>query len=155
MKIIVMKTLFITCTCLLVLVACATTKRTTRMEQSPNTNQPTSELLVAQIGKPAISDPFVIEQAEISGNTLVVKVSYSGGCENHQFELVGSPNISKSLPPIRSIELVHKSNGDACKKKIEETLRFNLANLAYKQESGSVIKLNLNGWKEQLIYTFQ
>ena len=125
------------------------------MEQSSNTNQPTSELLVAQIGKPAVSESCTIQEASINGNVLRVTVSYSGGCENHQFELVGSPNISKSLPPIRSIELVHKSNGDACKKKIEETLRFNLANLAYKQESGSVIKLNLNGWKEQLIYTFE
>ncbi len=150
-----MKLLFITCTCLLGLVACATAKRTTKMEQSANLNETNSELLVAQIGKPAISDPFVIEHAEISGNTLIVRVSYSGGCENHQFDLVGSPNISKSLPPIRSIELVHNSNGDACKKKIEETLRFTISNLAYKQESGSVIKLNLNGWKEQLIYTFE
>lgn len=150
-----MKSLILICACYLIFTACATTKRTTKMEQSSNTNQPTSELLVAQIGKPAVSESCTIQEASINGNVLRVTVSYSGGCENHQFELVGSPNISKSLPPIRSIELVHKSNGDACKKKIEETLRFNLANLAYKQESGSVIKLNLNGWKEQLIYTFQ
>ncbi len=137
------------------LTACDTTKRTTKMEQSSNTNQPTSELLVAQIGKPAVSESCTIQGASINGNILRITVSYIGGCEEHQFELIGNPNIAKSLPPIRSIELVHKSNGDACKKKIEETLRFNLANLAYKQESGSVIKLNLNGWKEQLIYTFQ
>ena len=150
-----MKSLILICTCHLIFTACATTKRTTKMEQSSNTNQPTSELLVAQIGKPAVSDMCTIERANLSGNILELTVSYSGGCEEHQFELIGNPNISKSLPPIRSIELVHKSNGDACKKKIEETLRFNLANLAYKQESGSVIKLNLNGWKEQLIYTFE
>jgi hypothetical protein len=125
------------------------------MEKLSNSNQTNSELLVAQIGKPTVSDPFVIEHAEISGNTLVMRVSYSGGCENHQFDLVGNPNIAKSLPPIRSIELVHKSNGDACKAKMEETLRFNITNLAYKQEAGSVIKLNLGGWKEQLIYTYQ
>jgi len=52
------------------------------MEQLPNSNQTNSELLVAQIGKPTVSDPFVIEHAEISGNTLVMRVSYSGGCEN-------------------------------------------------------------------------
>lgn len=125
------------------------------MEQSSNTNQPTSELLVAQIGKPAVSESYTIQEASINGNILRITVSYIGGCEEHQFELIGNPNIAKSLPPIRSIELVHKSNGDSCKAKMEETLRFNIANLAYKQESGSVIKLNLKGWKEQLIYTFQ
>jgi hypothetical protein len=125
------------------------------MEQLPNSNQTNSELLVAQIGKSAVSESFTIQEASINGNVLRVTVSYSGGCGNHQFELVGSPNISKSLPPIRSIELVHQSNGDACKEKMEETLLINISNLAYKQEAGSVIKLNLSGWKEQLIYTFQ
>jgi hypothetical protein len=125
------------------------------MEQLPNSNQTNSELLVAQIGKPTVSESFTIQEASINGNVLRVTVSYSGGCGNHQFELVGSPNISKSLPPIRSIELVHQSNGDACKEKMEETLLINISNLAYKQEAGSVIKLNLSGWKEQLIYTYQ
>lgn len=150
-----MKTLLFTCASLLILTACATMKKTKKMDQSSNNNQPTSELLVAQIGKPAVSDMCMIERAKLSGNILELTVSYSGGCEEHQFELIGNPNIAKSLPPIRSIELMHKSNGDACKKKIEETLRFNLSNLAYKQETGSVIKLNLSGWKEQLIYTFE
>ncbi len=150
-----MKSLILICTCHLIFTACATTKRTTKMEQSSNTNQPTSELLVAQIGKSAVSESCTIQEASINGNVLRVTVSYIGGCEEHQFELIGNPNISKSLPPIRSIELVHKSNSDSCKAKMEETLRFNIVNLAYKQESGSVIKLNLNGWKEQLIYTFE
>jgi hypothetical protein len=124
------------------------------MEQSSNSNQTNSELLVAQIGKSAVSESFTIQEASINGNVLRVTVSYIGGCEEHQFELIGNPNIAKSLPPIRSIELVHKSNGDACKEKMEETLLINISNLAYKQEAGSVIKLNLSGWKEQLIYTY-
>ena len=125
------------------------------MEQSSNSNQTNSELLVAQIGKSAVSESFTIQEASINGNVLRVTVSYIGGCEEHQFELIGNPNIAKSLPPIRSIELVHKSNGDACKEKMEETLLINISNLAHKQEAGSVIKLNLSGWKEQLIYTYQ
>lgn len=150
-----MKTLILICACYLIFTACATTKPNTKMEQLPNSNQTNSELLVAQIGKPTVSESFTIQEASINGNVLRVTVSYSGGCGNHQFELVGSPNISKSLPPIRSIELVHQSNGDACKEKMEETLLINISNLAYKQEAGSVIKLNLSGWKEQLIYTYQ
>ena len=150
-----MKTLLFTCASLLILTACATMKKTKKMDQSSHTNQPTSEIGVAQIGKPAVSDMCTIERAKLTGNILELTVSYSGGCEVHQFELIGNPNIAKSLPPIRSIELVHKSNGDACKAKMEETLRFNLSNLAYQQETGSVIKLNLSGWKDQLIYTFE
>jgi len=149
-----MKTLILICACYLIFTACATTKPNTKMEQSSNSNQTNSELLVAQIGKSAVSESFTIQEASINGNVLRVTVSYIGGCEEHQFELIGNPNIAKSLPPIRSIELVHKSNGDACKEKMEETLLINISNLAYKQEAGSVIKLNLSGWKEQLIYTY-
>jgi hypothetical protein len=63
--------------------------------------------------------------------------------------------ISKSLPPIRSIKLIHSSENESCKQLMSETLFFDISNFAYKKEMGSVIKLNLEGWKEQIVYTFQ
>jgi hypothetical protein len=101
------------------------------------------------------SSPTTIYDAKLNGNFLMLSIGYTGGCATHTFDLVGSEMISKSLPPIRSINLIHNANNEACKREMFDTLYFDITNLAYKKEAGSVIKLNLAGWKEQLIYTYQ
>lgn len=100
------------------------------------------------------SDVFKVEDAKIVGNKIEIKVSYGGGCENHSFELIGSPNISKSLPPIRSIQIIHRANKDACKALIIKEMAFNISAFTYKKESGSTIYLQLDGWDEKLLYTY-
>jgi hypothetical protein len=102
-----------------------------------------------------VTTPTTINDVKLNGNTLMMSISYTGGCATHTFDLVGSEMISKSLPPIRSINLIHNANDEACKREMFDTLYFDITNLAYKKELGSVIKLNLNGWKEQLVYTYQ
>jgi len=120
-------------------------------------NQTNSEtMLKATIGDiNTTSDLIDISDISVKGNVISINVSYSGGCNDHTFQLIGSENISKSLPPLRTIQLVHNANGDACRKLEERTLEFDISDLAYKQESGSVIFLNLNGWKEHIEYTFE
>jgi hypothetical protein len=105
--------------------------------------------------KESTSDAFKILDAKIIGNYLHLNISYSGGCEKHSFKINGDLLLSKSLPPIRSVELFHFGNGDACKKLIIEELIIDLRELAYKQEDGSEIYLSLKGWNERLLYTFQ
>ena len=100
------------------------------------------------------SDAIKFEDVKLNGNTLEIKVSYSGGCENHTFDLIGSPNISKSLPPIRSIQLIHRANKDACKALIIKDLIFDVSSFTYKKESGSTIYLQLDGWDQKLLYTY-
>ncbi len=100
------------------------------------------------------SDAIKFEDVKLNGNTLEIKVSYGGGCENHTFELIGSPNISKSLPPIRSIQLIHRANKDACKALIIKDLMFDVSSFTYKKESGSTIYLQLDGWDQKLLYTY-
>jgi len=100
------------------------------------------------------SDAIKFEDVKLNGNTLEIKVSYGGGCENHTFELIGSPNISKSLPPIRSIQLIHRAHKDACKALIIKEMAFDISAFAYKKESGSTIYLQLDGWDEKLLYTY-
>ncbi len=102
-----------------------------------------------------VTTPTTINDVKLNGNTLMMSISYTGGCAKHTFNLIGSEMISKSLPPIRSINLIHSANDEACKREMFDTLYFDITNLAYKKELGSVIKLNLNGWKEQLVYTYQ
>ena len=95
-----------------------------------------------------------IIKSRIEGNTLHLKVGYSGGCSKHGFQVIGSPMISKSLPPIRSVELVHLNNGDTCREYIEQQLIIDLSDLAYEKEFGSKIKLQFSGIEEMILYTF-
>jgi hypothetical protein len=97
-----------------------------------------------------------INNVVLKDNVLEISINYTGGCAKHDFELVGSEMISKSLPPIRSINLIHKTlNEESCKRTMYDTLYFDLSNLAYQSINGSVIKLNLTGWKEQIVYTYK
>lgn len=101
------------------------------------------------------SDAIKILDAKIIKNQLHLNVSYSGGCEKHNFKITGDSLISKSLPPIRSVQLFHFGNGDACKKLIFEELIVDISQLAYKQEEGSEIYLSLQGWNEKISYVFK
>ena len=95
-----------------------------------------------------------IVDVKVSGNIMTLKVGYAGGCKNHEFSIIGSQMISKSLPPIRNIQLVHNSNDDNCKNYVTQTLSVDIRNFAYKKVIGSNIILKLNGWKDQIIYTY-
>jgi hypothetical protein len=104
--------------------------------------------------KENISDAIKILDAKISKNQLLLNVSYSGGCEKHSFKIIGDLLLSKSLPPIRSVKLIHYGNNDACKKLIIENLVIDISDLAYKKEDGSEIYLSLDGWGERITYVF-
>ncbi len=124
----------------------------------------TIETKKMQKGEPAILgyskiaadslQPLTIDSAYVDGNNLIVTVQYGGGCEKHDFKLEGQTAISKSLPPIRSIRIVHTGKQDLCKALIIKKLQFDLTELAYTKEEGSQIKFNLEGYKEQLMYTY-
>ena len=126
-------------------------------EMYKNTSAITTENTMKTIGTlsndTTVSDPFEIQEASISGNKLLLKISYAGGCQEHSFQLVGAPQISKSLPPIRSIRLIHDGNQDACKAKIIKDIEIDISELCYKNETNSSIYLQLQGWKENLLYT--
>jgi len=105
--------------------------------------------------KQSTSDAFKILDAKIIGNYLHLNISYSGGCEKHSFKINGDLQLSKSLPPIRSVNLIHYGNNDACKKLIIENLVIDIRDLAYKNEDGSEIYLSINGWTEKIHYVFK
>lgn len=110
----------------------------------------------AQVGRATDNyDPMTITGSSISGNTLTMEVTYSGGCAEHDFKLVGSEMISKSLPPIRAVRLVHNANGDNCRAVVTEILKFDITDLAYQQKKGSQIMLNIEGVAEPLKYTYK
>jgi hypothetical protein len=98
------------------------------------------------------SDAFNILNYSINEDLLVLDISYVGGCKQHTFKLIGSPYISKSLPPIRQVKLIHNSNGDTCNNKIFKTIKINLKPLAYQMNKPGEIYLQCDSWNQKLLY---
>lgn len=110
----------------------------------------------AQLGDQAQrSDPFEIKSARIEGNLLLLDISYSGGCAWHKFECIGSEGVMKSLPPQRSIRLIHDNDNDSCEGIVHQSLEIDISNLAISQTAGSEIVLILEGLNEKLIYVYE
>jgi hypothetical protein len=86
-----------------------------------------------------------IQSAEIKGSTMQLVISYSGGCAEHSFRLIGSPVLTKSLPPQRAVKLIHTNNDDQCKKMITDTLFFDISPLANNASKDKTVVLNLDG----------
>lgn len=120
-----------------------------------NNQQKDAIQITAEIGTTKeISAPVEITSCKIEGNTMFLTVSYSGGCKDHSFKVIGSPSISKSLPPYRSVQVFHDNNEDSCRELITKNLEVDISALAYIQNPGSVIYLTLGGWEERVTYTF-
>ena len=102
---------------------------------------------------------FQVQSMNIIGNRLYVIVKAHPILSVEDFDLSGSANISKSLPPIRAIRLDVKKipvkKGDSAVSMMEQTLVFDITDLAYKQETGSEIYLQFEGAKERILYTFK
>ncbi len=81
------------------------------------------------------NDPLTIHDISIDGECLYLRVSYSGGCQNHSFNLVrADEEHSDEDTPV--LELRHDANGDLCEAALSMELRFNLSTLkdeGYKQ----------------------
>jgi hypothetical protein len=134
--------------------ACKSSKNASKKSEKMKDKQ--EQTLVARIGDfVEKNDHFDLIEAKIEGNFLLLKVGYGGGCQEHEFELIGSTVIAKSMPPIRSVQLVHKANNDMCKAYIYKDLKFDIRNLAERQEKGRTIYLNNEKFKEKLLYTFE
>ncbi len=126
-----------------------------KKEEATDLNTEKSIEIKAHFGEFEDSDPINIQSVLVSGNTLILTVSYSGGCEEHSFDMVGSQFTAKSLPPIRQLKLIHKNNGDKCKAIIGKTILVDIRDMADVQETGSEIILNLEGWKGRISYKYQ
>ena len=105
------------------------------------------------------NDSNTISNIELIDNILNIKTSYSGGCENHEFELIGINIFMESDPVQTNIRLSHNANNDTCEAYVTEELSFDITPLkeayqeAYQQESGTII-INLEGVDELISYEF-
>jgi len=93
----------------------------------------------------AIMDSYTVNNAEFDSDTLNLEISYSGGCEEHQFLLIAWNYFLESYPVRANLLLSHNANGDACRALITSKLSFDMTPLKeeylklYGGENGSII----------------
>jgi hypothetical protein len=63
----------------------------------------------------------------INGDCLSVKVSYSGGCEDHTFDSCWNGVLAESDPPQARIWLDHDAMNDPCEAIESQTVKVDLA----------------------------
>lgn len=71
-------------------------------------------------------DQVFLMEVKIIDDSLILKVSYAGGCKDHNFKLYGLSGFAKSNPPQAYIYLSHNGNNDLCEALITEWLSFDL-----------------------------
>ncbi len=103
-------------------------------------------------------DGYTINDLLVSGHSLTADLSYSGGCETHEFVLCWpSQAFMESAPVQVDLEIWHDANGDSCEAEITEDRVFDLSSLqvayvsAYGPPPGQ-INVNIDG--QTLNYSF-
>ena len=120
----------------------------------------TGVVFIGDAGDKFGSDSFVLNDATVTDDTLLISVSYSGGCKNHQFTLVASDSFLESSPVQLSVDIVHNANGDICEAWPTENYHFDLTPIkmlyqdAYRQEAGTIVLRLKDAPDGELIYEF-
>jgi hypothetical protein len=77
-------------------------------------------------------DPVYIHEAFVDGDCLQIKLSYSGGCQEHTIDLARMHPWVTGSSNIPTFEIRHNANGDMCEALFTKELRYDLTPL--KQE---------------------
>ena len=98
-------------------------------------------------------DPITLRDVRVDGRTLLVDVSYSGGCAEHDFQLYMTPAAFAGSSPLQaSLLLQHEGNDDACDAIVSEILWFDLTPVLdlHREQYGrdDEIILNVFGFSE-------
>jgi len=92
-------------------------------------------------------DSFDLNSVAVSGNEIFLNLSYSGGCEEHEFELFMSPGAFLESNPVQAnLFMRHNDKDDACDAYITTEVSFDLTPLAelYQQLYGRKGEIILN-----------
>ncbi len=106
------------------------------------------------------TDEYALNSAAITDDTLNISVSYSGGCEAHEFTLVVSEAFLESFPVQLPVSIAHDANNDTCEAYPTENYRFDLTPIktmyqnAYRQEAGTIVLRLKDAPEGDLIYEF-
>lgn len=101
---------------------------------------------------PRKNGSFDVESMEIIDSKLMLNVSYSGGCEAHEFNLYSKNEYAKSYPPQLSLFLEHIDNGDNCRARIYKDLIFDLSGVEY--DGTNILIIRVNNTEETIEYKY-
>lgn len=143
---------------MMVIAACGNKKETTASTVEAATEKPMEQetafpsIIVDMKNESTVGDNYSINSVEPMGDYLTINVSYSGGCETHDWKLMTNGAMMKSLPPQMNITLWHDNNGDNCRGLITEDLTFDLTKIQA-GESGTII-LHLRNHDPKIVYIY-
>lgn len=100
-----------------------------------------------------IGDSYQIQKAIIEDDQLWLTLTYGGGCEEHQFQMLFDNAYSEGETD-KSIQLTlyHNGNDDRCRSIVTQNLRFDLKSL--QTQDAKELTIRLSGWEEQLMYKY-
>jgi len=88
-------------------------------------------------------DPVFIHDAFVDGNCLQIKLSYSGGCQEHTIDLARMHPWTASSTTIPTFEIRHNANGDLCEALFTKELRFDFTPLILEGKKEFVLTAKL------------
>jgi len=88
-------------------------------------------------------DPVIIHDAFVDGDCLQIKLSYSGGCQEHTIDLARMHPWTASSTNIPTFEIRHNANGDLCEALFTKELRFDLSPLILEGKKEFVLTAKL------------
>ncbi|MFT4681573.1 MAG: hypothetical protein ACI9YU_001422 [Flavobacteriales bacterium] len=84
---------------------------------------------------------FKVKSWDVSGDTLIAVVAYSGGCEESSFKAIFTGGWMKSLPPKTAIYLEHhRVKPDPCREQITKTLKFDITKVRYETTKKVIVQ---------------
>ena len=92
--------------------------------------------------------PYIIKSIQLFENEIQIKISYTGGCKTHDFQLAANRNSISKLTKDINLNLSHNDNNDRCKRIVSEKLVFDLSpllQLIYPQDPKNDAKLFIDG----------
>ncbi len=95
------------------------------------------------------NDYLKIEDQYISGDFLILRVQYPGGCKEHEVKTYTTKSIIKTNHPQSELFISHNSNNDSCEAFITKTYRINIIELK------KIIKSNFNKIDLLLLRTYE
>lgn len=120
----------------------------------------TGTVFIGDAGDRFGTDEYALNSATLTDDILNISVSYSGGCEDHQFTLVALDTFLESFPVQLPVSIAHDANGDTCEAYPTENYRFDLTPIktmyqaAYRQEAGTIILRLKDAPDGELVYEF-
>ena len=98
------------------------------------------------------SNDFSIRNVKRENSKLTIEVSYAGGCQEHDFEVIWDGVVNLSSPRIVNLMLKHNGNNDACEalvtNKVEIDIKSFFNNLI---EDNNTIFVVSNGSSIQVV----